>query len=375
MNRPMVAVESVINEVVRQRERRQKKEVLRTLVHCIVILLIWLFSVVLIGKFLYVNKLPMQLAEIVSYVVGICIIVYSVTEGISSFLKRESINIPINEMLLKLYNRYDSVTISKCVSILIEKEKNVVDRFKNVFNASKYSTYGISLATLTEYLRPYIQDIIRGELPYKWEILIGLIISSIVTVIMMWFKIHGIHNRIDDLANIDLMIVALDMLKIDKDKVNVKTLNDVVESGPASMMSQEEYHNERSVLLKGREECFEKVDDAIFKWSAGAFAVTVTLIQYIGLPQCMLSLLMIVSAWGMLIVSMAAYLVAYFFARDLFDYRISTLDESYLTNTDFQDKEKENALRNQVDWCNYIQVGAFLLGCVLFLVYSTLNLL
>jgi len=147
------------------------------------------------------------------------------------------------------------------------------------------------------------------------------------------------------------------------------------ESGLACQMTKDEYRYERDELVKGRDECFEKVDEAVFKWSAGAFALTITFIKLIGMPESFFSVVAITATWGLLIISMAAYLISFIFARRLFDLRLELLNENYKHDTDLTKDKEERELRGYVDWCNGTQVGAFILSCIMFLGYTVLRIL
>lgn len=137
---------------------------------------------------------------------------------------------------------------------------------------------------------------------------------------------------------------------------------------------QEEYQiylEERKQLIAAERETAQQFDKAILTLAAGALALSITFINQIAPNPKPHSVYFLIGAWILFCSSLLSTLISFLTSqvacrkqRDILDDKLSS-----------KENNKSNKAVSWTNRLNYFSIGFFILGVVLLIVFSAINLL
>lgn len=141
---------------------------------------------------------------------------------------------------------------------------------------------------------------------------------------------------------------------------------------------QEEYQiylEERKQLIAAERKTAQQFDKAILTLAAGALALSITFINQIAPNPKPHSVYFLIGAWILFCSSLLSTLISFLTSQDACRRQRDLFDEEISQNNKKCSNTKDNKAAFWTNLLNYFSIGFFILGVVLLIVFSAINLL
>ncbi len=141
---------------------------------------------------------------------------------------------------------------------------------------------------------------------------------------------------------------------------------------------QEEYKaylEERKLLIEAERETAQQFDKAILTLAAGALALSITFMQQIVPHPKSESIYPLIGAWISFCLSMLLTLISFLTSQAACRRQRDILDEEMSQINKKSSGTKDNKAAFWTNQLNYFSIGFFILGVILLIVFSAINLL
>ncbi|MFH1897956.1 MAG: hypothetical protein ABH886_06925 [Candidatus Desantisbacteria bacterium] len=137
-------------------------------------------------------------------------------------------------------------------------------------------------------------------------------------------------------------------------------------------MDRKEYLEERRLLVSLESEAYKSFDKTLLVLSSGAIALSMTFIDKL---HCATFLYLLVISWIFWIVSIFLQLFSFVVSSKAMREELAILNEQYndYSKDPRQNKYSDNKM-SIMSMLNYVSIGAFALGTLLFIVFITINI-
>lgn len=134
-------------------------------------------------------------------------------------------------------------------------------------------------------------------------------------------------------------------------------------------MSQQDYHEERKILIDAEREAARSLDKAMITLSAGALALSITLVRDIASHPASKWLMFV--AWGLFVGALVTTLVSFLCSQSGMRRQREIIDAYRLGREGA--REQKNPWRTLINWLNWISVVCFIAGVISFACFAAIN--
>ncbi len=135
------------------------------------------------------------------------------------------------------------------------------------------------------------------------------------------------------------------------------------------------YLEERKLLIEAERETAQQFDKAILTLAAGALALSITFINQIAPKPKLYSIYWLIIAWSFFCLSLLSTLISFLTSQAACRKQRDILDEEISKNSKKSNNTEENNAALWTDKLNKLSIAFFILGVMLLIVFSAMNLL
>ena len=138
--------------------------------------------------------------------------------------------------------------------------------------------------------------------------------------------------------------------------------------------NREEYLEERKQLITSERDTVQQFDKAILTLAAGALAFSITFINQIAPQPKPYSIYWLIIAWSFFCLSLLSTLISFLTSQAACKKQRDILDDEISKNSKKSNNTEENNAALWTDKLNKVSITFFILGVILLIVFSAMNL-